>query len=104
LFPEKTAVAGFIRRHKLMELEKSRLKTFRRKLADSKRRICHVQFAALSGMADDVARFEKLKAEDDAGYDDEVDEVLCDAKDAQEDRLLAHIDSLVLRQRYRERP
>jgi hypothetical protein len=25
LFPEKTAVAGFIRRHKLMEFEKSRL-------------------------------------------------------------------------------
>jgi hypothetical protein len=40
----------------------SGLKTFRRKLADSKRRISHVQFAALSGMADDVARFEKLKA------------------------------------------
>jgi hypothetical protein len=26
LFPEKTAVAGFIRRHKLMEFEKCRLK------------------------------------------------------------------------------
>jgi hypothetical protein len=25
LFPEKTAVAGFIRRHKLMEFEKCRL-------------------------------------------------------------------------------
>jgi hypothetical protein len=76
----------------------SSLKTFRRKLVDSKRRISHVQFAAFSGMADDVARFEKLKAENDAGYDDEVDEVLCDAMDAQEDRLFGHIDSLVLRQ------
>jgi hypothetical protein len=76
----------------------SGLKTFRRKLADSKRHISHVQFAALSGMADDVGRFEKLKAENDAGYDDEVDEVLCDAMDAQEDRLFGHIDSLVLRQ------
>jgi hypothetical protein len=26
LFPEKTAVADFIRRHKLMEFEKSRLR------------------------------------------------------------------------------
>jgi hypothetical protein len=76
----------------------SGLKPFRRKLADSKRRISHIQFAALSEMADGVARLEKLKAENDAGYDDEVDEVLCDAMDAQEDRLFAHIDSLVLRQ------
>jgi hypothetical protein len=30
LFPEKTAVAGFIRRHKLMEFEKSRLAAFSR--------------------------------------------------------------------------
>jgi hypothetical protein len=30
LFPEKTAVAGFIRRHKLMEFEKSRLSRSRR--------------------------------------------------------------------------